>query len=195
MLKNNFLYRIKFTTLNILSKISTAIFVAILATTLAFAQKDGSRLNIGQSPKKTSVTENVLSKTNSLPKEIKFNSKNNYTQYYRDLLISNNKKSTESKTVANTNVDNGLEKIKVSNIYPNPANDFAYLDYTVGSNFSSAEVSFFNLLGKQVAEFPLTKNSDKLKVNTSSWESGIYMYQLVIDGKKIATKKLLVRHN
>lgn len=181
--------------MNILSKISTALFVAILATSFAFAQKDESRLNIGQSPKKTVVANNLLAKNSSLSKGISFNSKNNYTQFYRDLLISNNSKNSEAKVVANQVQENSAEKIKVSNIYPNPANDFAYIDYTVNGNFTSANVSFFNLLGKQLAEYPLSKNSDKLRINTSAWESGIYMYQLIIDGKKIATKKLLVRHN
>lgn len=91
--------------------------------------------------------------------------------------------------------ENGVEKIRVSNIYPNPANDYAYIDYTVNGSFTSANVSFFNLLGKELAEYPLSKSNDKLRINTSSWESGIYMYQLIIDGRKIATKKLLVRHN
>ena len=181
--------------MNILSKISTALFVAILATSFAFAQKDESRLNIGQNPKKTFVANNLLTKNNNLSKGISFNSKNNYTQFYRDILITNTKKNTDSKSVANVTQETGSDKVRVSNIYPNPANDFAYIDYTVSGNFNTANVTFFNLLGKQVADYPLNKYNDKLKVQTSSWESGIYMYQLIIDGKKIATKKLLVRHN
>lgn len=181
--------------MNILSKISTALLMTVLVASFAFGQKDESRLNIGQSPKKTTISNTLLIKNSTLSKGISFNSKNNYTQFYRDLLISNNSKSMDSKSIANPVQESVVEKIKVSNIYPNPANDYAYLDYAVNGNFNSANVSFFNLLGKQVAEYPLAKYSEKLKINTSSWESGIYMYQLIIDGKKIATKKLLVRHN
>jgi hypothetical protein len=181
--------------LNILSKILTALLVAILAPDLAFGQKDESRLNIGQIPKKIIISNSLLSKNSTLSKGISYNSKNNYTQFYRDLLISNKSKNVDSKVVTNPAQENGTEKVKVSNIYPNPANDYAYLDYTVNGNFNSANVSFFNLLGKQVSEYPLSKSSEKLKINTSNWESGIYMYQLIIDGKKITTKKLLVRHN
>lgn len=181
--------------MNILSKISTALLMTIMVTSFAFGQKDESRLNIGQSPKKTIISNSLLAKNSTLSKGISFNSKNNYTQFYRDLLISNNSKNIDSKSVANPVQESAAEKIKVSNIYPNPANDYAYLDYTVNGNFNAANISFFNLLGKQVAEYPLGKYSEKLKINTSNWESGIYMYQLIIDGKKIATKKLLVRHN
>jgi hypothetical protein len=181
--------------LNILSKISILLFVAILVANVAFAQKDESRLNIGQTPKKTVVSNSLLAKNSSLSKGISFNSKNNYTQFYRDLLIHNSLKKTEARVVVSQIQESGVEKISVSNIYPNPANDYAYIDYTVNGSFTAANLSFFNLLGKQLAEYPLTKSSDKLRINTSSWESGIYMYQLIIDGKKIATKKLLVRHN
>lgn len=181
--------------MRILSKILVTISVAILASSIVFAQKDESRLNIGQSPKKTTVSNNLLSKGSNLPQSISYNSKNNYTLFYRNLLLSNKSNQAVSKAVANQTQESDNEVIKLSNIYPNPASNFAYIDYSVYGNFNSANISFFNLLGKQVADYPLNKYSDKLKVGTSTWESGIYMYQLIIDGKKIATKKLLVRHN
>ena len=169
--------------------------VAFWASGIVYAQKDESRLNIGQSPKKISLVRNVLSKGTTLPQSISYNSKNNYTLFYRNLLLNNISTQTESKALANQSQDDEYEVIKLSNIYPNPASSFAYIDYSVYGNFNSANVSFFNLLGKQIADYTLNKYSDKLKVTTSTWESGIYMYQLIIDGKKIATKKLLVRHN
>ncbi len=178
-----------------LSKILISIIVAFSASSVVYAQKDESRLNIGQYPKKPSVGRNILSKGTILPQSISYNSKNNYTLFYRNLLLSNKSVQTDSKAFANQSQESENEFIKLSNIYPNPASSFAYIDYSVYGNFNSANVSFFNLLGKQVADYPLNKYSDKLKVATSTWESGIYMYQLVIDGKKIATKKLLVRHN
>ena len=56
-------------------------------------------------------------------------------------------------------------------------------------------MSFYNLLGHEVANYELDKFDRKLKVQTTNWDSGIYLYQLVVDGKKVVTKKLLVRHN
>jgi hypothetical protein len=184
--------------MNFFSKIAPVILIALLATSMVFGQKeaDKSRLNIGTSPKKPSlvVSNSILSK-NNLPKSISFSSKTNYTQFYRDLLISNKSLNADSKAAPSQSQDFSFDKVKLSNIYPNPANDFTNLDITVNNNFNTASISFFNLLGKQVADFEITRNSDKIRINTSNWESGIYSYQLVVDGKKIATKKLLVRHN
>ena len=181
------------------------LFASILMVgRIGFAQKNSekSRLTIGQNPKNSIFSTNLISPNSKLPKEIKLNNKPSFTQFYRDLIISNTAKNSISKTVSQsisqeTSAEKLFknEKITISNIYPNPANDFANIDYKIVGNFNSANVSFFNLLGIQIAEFDLQRNSDKLKIATTNWETGIYMYQLVIDGKKIATKKLLVNHN
>lgn len=162
---------------------------------MVFAQKGvtpQSRLNIGQQPKKV-VNQSGLTKTN-LPKQLNINTKNNYTQFYRDLIIVSKTKETVSSANSSTN-ENIQDNAKLSNVYPNPADLYTNLDYSINSDFNAASISFYNLLGKSVFEISLNKSSEKLRVNTSNWESGIYMYQLVIDGKKISTKKLLVRHN
>jgi Secretion system C-terminal sorting domain len=182
-------------------------FIAIfISSGYGYAQKipEKSRLNVGQNPKKAifQSSNTYLLIKNTLPKEISFNTKSSFTDFYRNLLIINNnttaiKGQNSSALTSETSSERAAkgEKILLSNIYPNPANDFATLDLKIVGNFNSANVGFFNLLGKQISEFEINKNTDKLRINTSSWESGIYMYQLVVDGKKIATKKLLVRHN
>jgi hypothetical protein len=86
------------------------------------------------------------------------------------------------------------ERITVSNIYPNPASEFAELDYSIQNSVRDAKVIFYNVLGSQVAEFVLDKSDRKLRINTREMPTGVYFYQLAVDGKKVATKKMLVRH-
>ncbi len=86
------------------------------------------------------------------------------------------------------------ERITVSNVYPNPASDFAELDYTVQSSVRDAKVIIYNVLGSPVAEYVLDKNDRKLRINTREMPTSVYFYQLAVDGKKVATKKMLVRH-
>lgn len=182
--------------------ISIVVFTTVSAV-FGQVSSNKSRLNVGQDPKKTNFTppsNSIFDKANAV-KNLNVDSKSSINLFYRNLLINNTSSNkTSSTSTANSSIDNSdklfkNEKISISNIYPNPANDYAYLDYKILGNFDTGNVSFFNLLGKQIAEYEIGRTTDKLKVNTSSWESGIYMYQLVIDGKKIATKKLLVRHN
>jgi Secretion system C-terminal sorting domain len=174
-----------------------AILFAVLSVSLtAFAQRelDKSRLNVGQTPKKTTDLNLLTFK----PVKVTtggVNLKTSYSKYYRDRLLVSNSKGAEAKVVSNPAVEVTSEKIIISNIYPNPASQYATIDYTIQRNFNEATISFYNLLGKQIGEFDLNKSSDKLRVNVSNWESGIYMYKLTVDGRKVSTKKLLVNRN
>jgi hypothetical protein len=86
------------------------------------------------------------------------------------------------------------DKISVSNIYPNPASEYAELDFSISPGLRDAKLTFYNVLGSQMAEFTLAKNDRKLRINTKDMPTGLYFYQLSVDGKKVATKKMLVRH-
>jgi len=86
------------------------------------------------------------------------------------------------------------DKITVSNIYPNPASEYAELDYSITGSVRDAKLIIYNVLGSQMQELPLNKNDRKLRVTTSEMPTGLYFYQLAVDGKKVATKKMLVRH-
>jgi Secretion system C-terminal sorting domain len=161
----------------------------------AFAQRelDKSRLNVGQTPRKTTDL-NLLTFKPAKTTSTGVNLKTSYSKYYRDRLLTTSAISTEAKAVLSSS-EPSSEKIVISNIYPNPASQFATIDYTIQHNFSSASISFYNLLGKQIGEFELNKSTDKLRVNVSNWDSGIYMYKLTVDGRKVSTKKLLVNRN
>ena len=86
------------------------------------------------------------------------------------------------------------DKITVSNIYPNPASEYAEIDYVMSPTLRDAKLIIYNVLGSQMQELPLSKNDRKLRVNTSEMPTGLYFYQLALEGKKVATKKMLVRH-
>lgn len=172
----------------------------------AQVEKGKSRLDIGKKPSTKASAQKLSFVSKPMPKEVKLDKPTVVNQYFRNALLNGSAKSTKADVVnagsekSMTNAENAdklflNDKISVSNIYPNPANDFATIDYIVTGNVNDVSMSFYNLLGNEVANFELDKNERKLKVPTTNWDSGVYLYQLVIDGKKVATKKLLVRHN
>ncbi len=179
----------------------------------AQVEKGKSRLDIGKKPAAKAPVQKLSFVSKPMPKEVKLDKPTVVNQYFRNALLNGSQKpavvktnNTETVTASverNIGNNNSSEpdklfsndKITVSNIYPNPANDFAMVDYAITGNVNDASMSFYNLLGNEVANFELDKNDRKLKVPTTNWDSGVYLYQLVIDGKKVVTKKLLVRHN
>lgn len=86
------------------------------------------------------------------------------------------------------------DKLTVSNIYPNPADDHADIDYVISSQIGEAKITFYNVLGNEMKEEILDKDQRKIRVSTREWNNGIYLYQLSSEGKSLVTKKLLVRH-
>ncbi|WP_337043495.1 T9SS type A sorting domain-containing protein [Emticicia sp. 17c] len=185
----------------------------VLLSNVALAQveKGKSRLDIGKKPASKATIQKFSYNGKPMPKEVKLDKPTVVNQYFRNALLNGSSKpatvkttntetvpATFDKNVASTENSDKLfsnEKLTVSNIYPNPANDFATIDYVITGNVNDASMSFYNLLGNEVATYELDKSERKLKVSTTNWDSGVYLYQLVVDGKKVVTKKLLVRHN
>lgn len=89
------------------------------------------------------------------------------------------------------------DKLWVSNAYPNPADDIVELDYQFTGPVAEARLVLLNILGTPVPgyeQIDLERNDRKVRIVTRPLETGYYLYQLTVDGKKVATKRLLVRH-
>lgn len=86
------------------------------------------------------------------------------------------------------------DQIVVSNIYPNPAvSGFADIDYQLLTPVGEAKLVIMNIVGAQVGEYTLEPHDRKVRISTHNMPNGLYYYQLSLDGRTVATKKLLVR--
>ncbi len=176
-------------------KIAALVLMTILTSGALFAQNAAeSRLNVGKDAKKTIAPPANTSIFGKLPEKLNFNSKTEFTQFYRNLLLKS-KPETKAEAVAVRTAESAVEKIKFGNMYPNPAVNFVEIPYEISETFKEARVTVMNMVGAPLLEHPISAGSNKLRVNTTSLDSGIYMVQFVVDGKKVGTKKLLVERN
>ncbi|MDZ7936521.1 MAG: hypothetical protein U5M51_16480, partial [Emticicia sp.] len=149
---------------NLQKYLSVLIGVVILSNAaLAQVEKGKSRLDIGKKP--TTAVKSALPKTafvsKPMPSEVRLNKPSVVNQYFRNALLNGTPKPIITKTSnaeipatndrsigGNENSDKlySSEKITVSNIYPNPANDYAMVDYIITGNVNEASMSFYNLL-------------------------------------------------
>lgn len=185
------------------------------------SSKPKSRLELGQKP---AVTSRVIHSRNfpflkhpsvsSLDRGVTAQKNTAINHFYRNQLLNTASSKTPVRTASadtgNLSVPEARqsaeetrkaddrmyanERITVSNIYPNPANERAEIDYQILGNVKDAKLTFFNVLGAQVGEYSLDRNERKVRIATSEMNSGMYFYQLSLDGQKIATKKLMVSH-
>ncbi|NBA89216.1 T9SS type A sorting domain-containing protein [Emticicia sp. CRIBPO] len=88
-----------------------------------------------------------------------------------------------------------LGDVTIAKAYPNPVSELLTVDYRLPANSSRADLIFYNVNGRQMAAIELNKNEIQIKVETNNWADGTYVYQLLIDGKKSASQKIIVLHN
>lgn len=89
---------------------------------------------------------------------------------------------------------NEKNPITVTDIYPNPADNAAFFNYTMSSDINNAEIRVIDILGNKVQIIPVYEKEGKARINTEILNSGIYFYSMTVDGKAMFTKKLVVRH-
>ena len=91
--------------------------------------------------------------------------------------------------------DDDFSKVTITALYPNPADEQLTLDYNLPENLPSAKLIFFNISGAVIASYGLETNETKIKVNTTTWNNGVYFYQLSVNGRKMTSNKFVVMHN
>jgi hypothetical protein len=182
-----------------------------------------SRLDIKPKAKVVATTSNFVWNPNSFTRfqpyflslDRKISVKNSIVirDYFATSLLNINNKTPKPEAVVVVNVPEVIErkaeetsfsspeeklfsneKLTVSNIYPNPADDHVEIDYILSPNVKEAKIKFYNVFGVEVKDTPLEKDDKKVRISTQSMNNGVYLYELSADGKSLVTKKLLVRH-
>ena len=159
-----------------------------LSAVYAQTVSEKSRLYLGKNTSKSPKPSFELSKV----KPTTISNVTTLNKYYKETLISRNTKTNTKEVEKQTH--STLEKNYTTSIYPNPANDYTFVEYKIMSRVDKVQISFFNLLGTEIESIHTDVVSDKIRINTRNWPSGVYFYQLTIDDKKVSTKKFIVNH-
>ncbi len=83
--------------------------------------------------------------------------------------------------------------IKLSEIYPNPSNRIAQLDYELVNPKTKAKITINSFIGNPIAEYELDPERNSLVINVTDYQPGVYFYTLFVDNKNVVTKKLQVK--
>jgi len=76
---------------------------------------------------------------------------------------------------------------------PNPTDGTTLIRYRIPQQTGQAQITLYSLKGEELKSFPITERGEgKLSLNTASLPAGIYLYRLVIDGKQIDVKKMVL---
>jgi hypothetical protein len=85
------------------------------------------------------------------------------------------------------------KEITMHDVYPNPIQYQAFIDYKLHSESVKAKIIIHNILGKNMGEYELNTTENRLKIEVDDLLPGVYFYTLYLDNNGILTRKLMVR--
>jgi hypothetical protein len=88
----------------------------------------------------------------------------------------------------------GISQSKSDNnimLYPNPNSGSMTLEYKLKEG-ESGLVNIYSLNGKLMDSYKLNNNTSKISINESSLDVGVYMYEVMINNKKVKTDKIVI---
>jgi hypothetical protein len=106
----------------------------------------------------------------------------------QQLPLSNTVNGANAKTVV------GLMSNKLEQNIPNPLTNAASINYTVPANAKNVQLLITNNSGKMIKQLALTAGKGVVNMDASDLSNGTYNYALVVDGKTIESKKMVVAH-
>ena len=95
--------------------------------------------------------------------------------------------SWEAVTEATLSVADFNPQDRSFRFYPNPVKD-GVIHFSSDST-ENTEIKIFNILGKEM----ISKKLDGSSINVSNLSQGVYLAQIIVDGQKAATTKIIIR--
>jgi hypothetical protein len=85
-----------------------------------------------------------------------------------------------------------LSKAELYQNEPNPFSQSTTIKYNILETTKSAYVILYDMQGKQIKKYSLSKGSSQITVNANELSAGMYLYSLIADNKEVDTKRMIV---
>jgi hypothetical protein len=82
-------------------------------------------------------------------------------------------------------------RIELFQNYPNPFREETKIHYTLPNGIDGAEIQLFDLSGKCLKRY-VANQSGSVIIKSSEFKAGIYFYSLIIGGKPVNTKRMIL---
>lgn len=105
------------------------------------------------------------------------------------------KLTRELKTIENTPQE--VQTVKINDSYikqniPNPTSSDTKIEYSVPVGTKDGAVIVFDMTGKLIKSFTLNQTKGEVLIKGEEFGSGLFHYSLIVEGKVIETKKMLI---
>ncbi len=76
--------------------------------------------------------------------------------------------------------------------YPDPFTEQTTIPYKLPEE-TKGKIIITDVLGRTVEVITIVQEENEIELKTNDWENGIYYYSLIISGKVIETKKMILQ--
>ena len=98
----------------------------------------------------------------------------------------------DEQSDVNSLLDEKLKAKLYSNI-PNPFKEQTTISFFIPETSSRASIHIYNLQGKQIKQLNIeSRGNGSVTINGYELTPGMYMYSLIVDGKEVDTKKMIL---
>lgn len=125
-----------------------------------------------------------LSKMND-DKDAKIDELQNQINELKAMIISN-------QSTGNSQQSTAISSSSLSQNIPNPFSNTTTINYSLPAKFLSAKIIITDKNGSTLKQINLSSNKGSVNVNASVLASGAYNYSLLVDGKMIGTKQMIL---
>lgn len=76
---------------------------------------------------------------------------------------------------------------------PNPSNNSTEINLFIDGEVGKATVNVYNLEGRQIKNYLITQSgSSKVTIQAGELDPGIYIYNLIVDGREVSSKRMVL---
>ena len=104
------------------------------------------------------------------------------------------KKKAETTTINETASE--VDMVRMDQNKPNPFSESTVITLNIPEKTQKANIFIYDMSGKQVQAIPVNERGEtNITVYASDLTAGMYIYTLVVDGKVVVTRKMIVTLN
>lgn len=111
----------------------------------------------------------------------------------QQLEVEKQAKRVKSETTGIENNVSDIDMVRMDQNKPNPFSESTVIGLNIPEKTQKANIFIYDLSGKQIQNVPVAERGEtNITVYASELGAGMYIYTLVVDGKVVVTRKMIV---
>jgi hypothetical protein len=91
-------------------------------------------------------------------------------------------------------MDEEPNRISLLEVYPNPVSEDFTVGFVLPADQRNSALNIYNNLGQLINQIDLSKDNGIHYLNARNWQSGLYILDLIVNGKVVESKSIVVKH-